>query len=90
MNSRRNCGINPVCGELLIFDTNQQFATHRIAIELRRRLGARIPKLVLLDWIVLDPPPQFIAALKALQDRKGWQETRYQLFAMWLDGAVPA
>jgi hypothetical protein len=22
--------LRPVCGELLIFDTNQQFATHRI------------------------------------------------------------
>jgi pimeloyl-ACP methyl ester carboxylesterase len=61
-----------------------------IAIELHRRLGARIPKLVLLDWIVLDPPPEFIAALKALQDRRRWQQTRDQLFAMWLEGPAPA
>ncbi|MDR5694420.1 MAG: alpha/beta fold hydrolase [Armatimonadota bacterium] len=39
-----------------------------IAIELRRRLGARIPKLVLLDWIVLEAPPPFLGALQSLQD----------------------
>ena len=35
-----------------------------IAIELRRRLGNRIPKLVLLSWIVTDPPPQFLTVLR--------------------------
>ncbi len=38
-----------------------------VALELRRRLGERIAKLVLLDWIILDPPPPFLGALQGLQ-----------------------
>lgn len=57
-----------------------------VAIELRRRLGARIPKLVLLDWIVLEAPPPFLGALRSLQDPAQWQQTRAQLFSMWLHG----
>lgn len=56
-----------------------------VAIELRRRLGARVVKLALLDWIVLDAPPPFLAALRALQDPDQWEAAREQLFAMWLD-----
>ena len=57
-----------------------------VAIELRRRLGARIPGLVLIDWIVLDPPQPFVAALHAMQDPKRWRQTRDQLFSAWLHG----
>jgi pimeloyl-ACP methyl ester carboxylesterase len=58
-----------------------------IAIELRRALGAeRIPKLILVDWIVGAAPPPFVDALKALQDRDKWQAVRDRLFAMWLEG----
>ncbi|AXQ28551.1 alpha/beta hydrolase [Solimonas sp. K1W22B-7] len=57
-----------------------------VAIELRRRLGGRIPAIVLLDWLVLDPPPPFLGALAALQDPATWQATRDQLFGMWLHG----
>ena len=57
-----------------------------VAIELRRRLGARIPKLVLLDWIVLDAPAPFLGALQSLQDPEQWQGTRDHLFQMWLHG----
>lgn len=57
-----------------------------VAIELRRRLGTRIPGLVLIDWIVLDPPQPFLAALHALQDPQRWRQTRDQLFAAWLHG----
>ncbi|WP_367025852.1 alpha/beta hydrolase [Methylococcus sp. ANG] len=57
-----------------------------VAVELRRRLGARIPKLVLLDWIVLEAPPPFLGALQSLQDSAQWQQTREQLFSMWLQG----
>lgn len=41
-----------------------------VAIELRRRLGDRIPKLVLLDWIVLEAPPPFLGALRLLQEAR--------------------
>ena len=61
-----------------------------VAIELRRRLGARIPKLVLLDWIILDAPPPFLGALQSLQDSTQWQHTREQLFGMWLEGVDSA
>lgn len=57
-----------------------------VAIELRRRLGSRIGKIALLDWIVLDAPPPFLAALRSLQDAAQWQPTREQLFSMWLQG----
>lgn len=57
-----------------------------VAIELRRKLGARVPKLVVLDWIILDAPPPFIGALQSLQDPAQWEQTREQLFSMWLHG----
>jgi pimeloyl-ACP methyl ester carboxylesterase len=57
-----------------------------VAIELRRRLGNRISKIVLLDWLLLDPPAPFIATLNGLQDRLHWEETRNRLFSTWLDG----
>jgi pimeloyl-ACP methyl ester carboxylesterase len=57
-----------------------------VAIELRRLLGARIHKLVLLDWLVLDPPAPLLAALQGLQDRLHWEETRNRLFSTWLEG----
>jgi len=57
-----------------------------VAIELRRRLGGRVPAIVLVDWLVLDPPPPFSGMLSALQDSDKWQSARDQLFAMWLHG----
>jgi pimeloyl-ACP methyl ester carboxylesterase len=55
------------------------------ALELRRRLGERVPGLVLLDWIVLEPPPPFLGALQGLQS-DGWRASRDALFEMWLEG----
>lgn len=55
------------------------------ALELRRRLGARVPGLVLLDWIILEPPPPFLDALKGLQS-DAWPQVRDALFGMWLEG----
>jgi pimeloyl-ACP methyl ester carboxylesterase len=57
-----------------------------VAIELRRRLGARTPSLVLTSFLVLEPPPPFLAAMDALQDPGRWQEARERVFATWLDG----
>ena len=57
------------------------------AIELRRALGpSRVPRLVLVDWIVTAAPPPFLDACAALQDPARWQAVRDQLFAMWLEG----
>lgn len=57
-----------------------------VALELRRRLGLRISKLVLLDWIILEAPPPFLEALQSLQDPTQWGQAREQLFSMWLHG----
>jgi pimeloyl-ACP methyl ester carboxylesterase len=58
-----------------------------IALELRRRLGARVPALVAMSWLVLEPPPPFLAVLAALQDHTRWQSARDGLFDMWTKGA---
>lgn len=56
-----------------------------VAIELRRRLGpATVPGIVLLDWMVLGPPPPFLEALEGLQDPDAWEQVRAALFEMWL------
>jgi pimeloyl-ACP methyl ester carboxylesterase len=57
-----------------------------IAIELRRRLGEQIPKVILIDWIIFEAPAPFLGALQALQDPTQWQQTRDHLFSMWLEG----
>lgn len=58
-----------------------------VAIELRRRLGPqRVPGIVLLDWMVLGPPPSFSGALAGLQDPDSWQVVRSGLFGMWTEG----
>lgn len=60
-----------------------------VAIELRRRLGERVPALVLLDWLVMEPPPAFFGALAGLRDVQGWRDTRDLLLAMWLPASLP-
>ncbi len=57
-----------------------------VAIELRRRLKSRIPKLVLVDWLLLDAPAPFVSVLRNLQDPVHWEESRNRLFATWLEG----
>ncbi len=58
-----------------------------IAIELRRRLGQdRVPKLVNIDWMIVEPPPPFLAAVTALQATDSWAEVRDTLLTMWQAG----
>jgi len=58
-----------------------------MAIELRRRLGARrVPGIVLVDWMVLGTPPGFTDALAGLQDVEAWEGVRAPLFGMWTAG----
>lgn len=59
-----------------------------VAIELRRRLKERIPKLILVDWLVLDPPAPFASVLRNLQDPVHWEESRNRLFSTWLEGVT--
>ena len=48
----------------------------------------RIPKLVLIDLLLVELHPPFLAALKALQDPEEWRPTRDQLFSMWTHGVT--
>lgn len=57
-----------------------------VALEQRAQLGDLIPRLVLPDWIVADPPEDFLGALQALQS-EGWGEVREALFGMWTEHA---
>jgi pimeloyl-ACP methyl ester carboxylesterase len=57
-----------------------------VAVALRKRLGARVPRLVLLDWIILDPPPPFLDALGGLQAPDHSQEVWDALRGMWVEG----
>lgn len=58
-----------------------------VAIELRRRLGPeRVPAIVLMDWMVLGPPPGFLEAVATLQHPDGWEAVRRELFDMWTSG----
>lgn len=57
-----------------------------IAIELRRQLGERIPKIVFLDWIIMQAPESFLNILRGIQDPQHWQEARERLFSTWLAG----
>ena len=56
------------------------------ALELRRRLGpARVPGVVLLDWMPLGAPPGFADALAGLQS-PAWREVRAALQDLWTAG----
>src|SRR5437867_450967 len=57
-----------------------------VAIELRRRLRERVPKLVLLDWIVLEAPKPFLDALQGMQSSDRWRQTVEHTFSLWLEG----
>jgi pimeloyl-ACP methyl ester carboxylesterase len=58
-----------------------------VALELRRLLGARVPAIVLLDWLVVEPTADFRAALEDLQSPARWLETRERLLADWHAGS---
>jgi pimeloyl-ACP methyl ester carboxylesterase len=63
-----------------------------VAIELRRRLEQRVPKMVSISWnpiLTSQNPvaPAFLRARQALQDHAHWRETLEQILTMWLSGA---
>lgn len=59
-----------------------------VAIELRRGLGDRIPRIVCLDWNILEAPVSLTQTLEALQSSEHWEHTREQIFTEWLQGAT--
>ena len=54
-----------------------------VAIELARRLGPRVPRLVLVEWLVLGAPPPFREALAAMRDPDRWRGAVDGIFEMW-------
>jgi pimeloyl-ACP methyl ester carboxylesterase len=63
-----------------------------VAGELRRRLGERVPQMVLTNWnsIFTSGNPlaaPFLGVMQALQDTLRWREAVEQLFTVWLSGA---
>src|SRR5258706_1824673 len=54
-----------------------------VAIDLKTRLSNRVPKIVFLEWIGLDPPPPFLAALQGLQEADKLKPTLDVLFENW-------
>ncbi len=57
-----------------------------VAIELRRRLGERVPRIVHLDWMVTEPSAAYMKLLGDLQSEQGWPEARDTLFEIWRAG----
>lgn len=57
-----------------------------VAIELRRRLGERVPALVHLDWMVTEPPPPYMAVIEQLTSPQEWPQARDTLFEIWRGG----
>lgn len=60
------------------------------ALELKARQPERVDRIAVMDWIVLSPPPEFMGALKALQDPTAWRSVREKLFSIWLGGTNDA
>ena len=55
-----------------------------VAVELRRKLGDRVPKIVLLDWLITDAPKPFFEALSGMQSENHWRATVDGIFEQWL------
>lgn len=59
-----------------------------VALELRRRLAERVPKLALVEWLVLGAPPPFREALEGMRSPARWRETVDRIFDLWLAGTT--
>jgi pimeloyl-ACP methyl ester carboxylesterase len=57
------------------------------ALRLRRLLGNRVPRIILLSWMVLDPPPLFMVVFEMLDNPERWRQGLDNLLAGWLAGA---
>ena len=57
-----------------------------VALDLCRQFGSMVAGVVLVDWLVLEAPPPFLEALRALQQPTRWSTARDQLFSLWTQG----
>ncbi|MGI5167179.1 alpha/beta fold hydrolase [Spirillospora sp. CA-253888] len=54
-------------------------------MEITDRLGAtRVPRSIVIDWLMLGASPEFVADLRASQDPETWVQARQNLFDIWL------
>jgi pimeloyl-ACP methyl ester carboxylesterase len=63
-----------------------------VDIELRRRLGERVPKMVAVSWPTVTTEgnpfaPLFLSVMEGWQDEARWREASEQALTMWLGGA---
>jgi pimeloyl-ACP methyl ester carboxylesterase len=56
-----------------------------VALELRRRLGDRVPKLVHADWMLAVPSERYLEVIHQL-DSPEWEIARDTLFHIWAAG----
>ena len=62
-----------------------------VAVEVRRRLGERVPKMVASSWPVISArgnplAPRFLAAMEALQDEARRREAAENVVTMFVSG----
>ena len=57
-----------------------------VAIELRRRLGDRVAKIVHMDWLVDEPSEPYLELIQRLQSDATWADARDRLFEIWRGG----
>lgn len=56
-----------------------------VALELRRRLGERVPRLVHADWMLAVPSARYMEVIRQL-DSEEWPVARDTLFTIWAAG----
>lgn len=58
------------------------------ALDIAEQLGPdRVPAVMILDLIMTPAPPEFVAGLRAIQQRETWLAGRDGLVQSWLDGS---
>jgi pimeloyl-ACP methyl ester carboxylesterase len=57
-----------------------------VAIELRRRLGDRVPGIVHMDWLLVQPSERYLDVIRMLQSEERWPEARDILYGIWRSG----
>ncbi len=56
-------------------------------VQIAERAGThRVPGLIVIDWLMTPPSPEFADGLAAIQDPERWIEGRQGLFDVWLNG----
>ena len=56
-----------------------------VALELRRRLGERVPRLFHADWMLAVPSERYLEVIRQL-DSEEWPQARDTLFTIWAAG----